>query len=67
MNATIGISPKRYMMNIRLSQAYAMLREHPERTVADVAERCGFYDHSHFVRAFREAYGRLPSEVDASR
>ncbi|MBR1548047.1 MAG: response regulator [Prevotella sp.] len=63
MNAIIGTAPKKYIMTIRLQQAYDMLKEHPERTISDVAERCGFYDHSHFIRAFREAYGMLPGRA----
>jgi len=33
-----------------------------DRPVADLAQECGFYDHSAFSRAFRVAMGVTPSE-----
>lgn len=58
-----GQSPKRYIMELRLSLARELMNEHPEYTLNDVAVRCGFYDHSHFVHAFRSVYGVAPSEA----
>jgi AraC-like DNA-binding protein len=36
--------------------------EESDRSVADIALDCGFYDHSAFTRAFRSATGRTPTE-----
>ena len=33
----------------------------PNRTIAQIASEVGFYDQSHFTRAFRQAYGVTPS------
>ena len=35
-------------------------RDHPERKLTDVAERLGFYDASHLVKSWRQAYGNTP-------
>lgn len=60
INATTGVSPKMFITEIRVDMARQMMLEHPERTISDVAERCGFYDHTHFARIFRSKFGMSP-------
>ena len=60
LNAVTGQSPKKYIQEIQLEKACQLL-QNPERTLAEVAESCGFYDLSHFVRVFRQTYGVTPS------
>jgi len=60
INATTGVSPKKFITEIRVDMARQMMLEHPERTISDVAERCGFYDHTHFARIFRSKFGMSP-------
>ena len=60
--AVMGGTPKKYILSLQLDSARQMLLEHPERLITDVADRCGFYDKSHFTRLFREAYGLTPGE-----
>ena len=62
MTTTMGTSPKQYIVGIQLATARDMLAQHPERTTTDIAERCGFYDPSHFSKAFRNAYGITPGQ-----
>lgn len=45
----------------RLAAATQLLAE-TDRSVADIALACGFYDHSAFTRAFRSATGMTPSQ-----
>ena len=58
--ATLGITPHRYQLLLRLSRAKAMLRE--GTGIADIAHDVGFADHSHLDRAFRLLIGMTPTE-----
>lgn len=57
----VGISPKRYIQQLRLQKACQMLAEGRE-TVTNVARCCGFSDIYPFCRAFKTAFGITPSE-----
>jgi AraC family transcriptional regulator, positive regulator of tynA and feaB len=50
------------LMRCRLERARELLTEPRQATlpVADIAQRCGFLDASHFARRFRGAYGISP-------
>ena len=62
INTVAGVSPKKFITEIRIKMARQMMEEHPERTITDVAERCGFYDHTHFARIFRKEFGISPGQ-----
>ena len=55
-----GTSPHQYLVGIRVEHACRLLLETDE-TVTTVAQRCGFYDHAHFTRAFTAVMGASPS------
>ena len=55
-----GITPYAWLTRLRLEQACALLNR-GRATIAQVASDVGFYDQSHFVRAFRQAFGVAPS------
>jgi len=55
------LTPSQFITRTRLEVASRHLRE-SDRPVADIAQDCGFYDHSAFSRAFRAAMGVTPSE-----
>ena len=61
-----GITPSQLIGKTRLAAASVMLRE-TDRTVADIALDCGFFDHSAFTRAFRSATGLTPTQFRAAR
>ncbi|UPK71628.1 helix-turn-helix transcriptional regulator [Chitinophaga filiformis] len=50
-----------YMRKIRVQKALAMIRQ-TEMSLTGIAYQCGFFDQSHFIRAFREQTGFLPKE-----
>lgn len=54
-----GMSPTDYLLKVRLLMARRLL-EQGQAQVGDVAQQCGFYDQSHFSRAFRTATGLRP-------
>jgi AraC-like DNA-binding protein len=41
--------------------------EDSQKSVAEIAHACGFYDHSAFTRAFRAATGMTPTQFRQSR
>lgn len=61
----LGITPVRYMRNIRLNRVRAaLINEDPARaTIADIALRWGFWHLSLFSRYYRELFGELPSQT----
>ncbi len=56
-----GLTPSQFITKSRIAAASRMLRD-SDRSVAEIAHACGFYDHSAFTRAFRSAAGMTPSE-----
>lgn len=56
-----GMTPYAWLARLRLEQAMALLKAGYRGT--EVAHHVGFYDQAHFTRAFRLAYGVLPSEI----
>lgn len=56
----IGMTPHAWLLRLRLEQACVLLA-HGSSTIAEVAHSVGFYDQSHFSRAFRQAFGVAPS------
>ncbi|SHJ31301.1 AraC family transcriptional regulator [Halodesulfovibrio aestuarii] len=58
--STVGVTPYNWLKQLRLEQACTLLSK-GER-VSTVAASVGFYDQSHFVHAFRKAYGVPPSK-----
>ena len=61
---TVGMTPHAWLVRLRLEYACSLLRKKLSKkpqTFADVAQTVGFYDQSHFNRAFRQAFGVAPS------
>ena len=54
-----GMSPGDYVVRVRLLMARRQLEE-THRAMGDIALDCGFYDQSHFNRAFRQHVGMTP-------
>jgi len=54
------LTPGQYITKSRIAAASRMLCD-TEKSVAEIAHACGFYDHSAFTRAFRSATGITPT------
>jgi AraC-like DNA-binding protein len=54
------LTPSQFLTQTRLAAAARLLRE-TIKTVADIGQACGFYDHSAFSRAFHSSMGVTPS------
>jgi AraC-like DNA-binding protein len=59
-----GLPLYRYQLRLRLARALDLLAQYDDLT--DLGLELGFSSHSHFSAAFREAYGRSPSEFRQS-
>ncbi len=59
--SVMNITPGRYLVTIRLNAARKLLAT-TDRLVADIATAVGFWDQSHFVKAFRHDRGETPSQ-----
>lgn len=59
----LGITPKAYINTIRFLQAYFSM-EQPAQSLTAVALQHGYYDQAHFIKAFKQHTGRLPSAAD---
>ena len=56
---SMGLSPHRWQMNLRVLEAQEMLRR-GERSLAEIALATGFAEQSHFSRVFKEIVGMPP-------
>ncbi|MBX3174998.1 MAG: AraC family transcriptional regulator [Gemmatimonadaceae bacterium] len=56
----VGISPKRLARMVRFQRVFAAWRADPA-SLARVAAECGYFDHAHLVRDFRELAGLPPA------
>ncbi len=57
---SVGMTPHAWLLRLRLEEACALLTR-GSQSIAEVAQAVGFYDQSHFNRAFRQAFGVAPS------
>lgn len=56
-----GLTTRQFITKTRVAAASRHLLE-SDHSIAEIAQACGFYDHSAFTRAFRSATGVTPSE-----
>ena len=57
-----GTTFKKLLIEKRLAQAEKLLKEHPEITIKEAADRSGFADAYYFSRIYRKYRGRTPGE-----
>ena len=60
------MSPSLYLMRCRLERAAEML-ENRELSVSEIGYFVGFYDTSHFYRAFSAKFGKTPQKYREER
>ena len=59
-NAEVGITPKLLARIVRFQRVFGAWREDPS-SLSRVAAECGYFDHAHLVRDFRELAGVAPA------
>ena len=57
----MGITPVRYLIEVRLNYAAKLLSE-PGTKVKDLCEACGFSDEAHFMKSFKKKFGVTVNE-----
>jgi AraC-like DNA-binding protein len=63
---TFKTTPLRYINRVRLHAARHAL-VHTHKSLASVAEECGFYDQSHMTRLFTRSFGASPRRYRTTR
>lgn len=58
--AAVGLSPKQAARVVRFERSCAELRRSPDRSLADLAAACGFYDQSHLTHEWQALAGCSP-------
>jgi AraC-like DNA-binding protein len=58
-----GVSPKQYVLQLRLRRARDILNHGEYNTVSQVAKQVGFEDPLYFSKQFRAAYGCTPTAI----
>lgn len=61
LRAEIGKTFKEYLVELRMDAAKRILREE-DLSIAETAEKVGYYNISHFIKSFREHVGVTPGE-----
>lgn len=59
MKLIFGLTPTQYIAKTRLGKASILLLQ-TEKSIAEIAVHCGYFDHSAFSRAFKKASGSSP-------
>jgi AraC-like DNA-binding protein len=63
---TMGVPPMEYLTRIRLQNA-ADLLQNTDKKIIDVAEECGFFSISNFIKAFHNGMNMSPSQYRKER
>jgi len=58
---TVGMTPHAWLLRLRLERAVELIKTRREMSITDISHAVGFFDQSHFTRAFRAAYGVTPA------
>ena len=61
-NHLYGISPGKYLANLRLQKSCALLLQSCQHTIAEIASMVGFSNDNYFCKVFRKAFGTTPTQ-----
>ena len=57
-----GVGLAEHIRNLRINKAKALLENHPDMTLADIAFSCGFKDYNYFITVFKRIAGVSPKK-----
>jgi YesN/AraC family two-component response regulator len=58
-----GLTPQKYLIELRLDKARHLLEEGQYQTINKVAREVGYLDARHFSKMFAQRYGKAPSTL----
>jgi AraC-like DNA-binding protein len=58
---TLGVSPKQYLIDLRMSKAKQLLKN-TQLPITQISEKCGYQNIYHFSRTFKATTGYSPTE-----
>ena len=61
-NHLYGISPGKYLANLRIQKACALLLQNRQHTMAEIASMVGFSNDNYFCKVFRKTFGTTPTQ-----
>ncbi|MFC5471743.1 response regulator [Cohnella suwonensis] len=61
-----GVSPAKFVVQLRVDKAKELLLKHPDLLTKDIAQLVGYTDASHFSRIFKRETGLYPTEFRKS-
>ena len=61
-NHLYGISPGKYLANLRLQKSCALLLQSHHHTIAEIASMVGFSNDNYFCKVFRKTFGTTPTQ-----
>ena len=61
-NHLYGISPGKYLANLRLQKSCALLLQNHQHTIAEIASMVGFSNDNYFCKVFRKTFGTTPTQ-----
>ena len=56
-----GLTPYKYIQNIKINNARKML--YLDIPLCEIAQECGFFDQSHFIKIYKNFFGHTPSKI----
>lgn len=59
----VGISPKVFSRIIRFKETLEQIRTQPQQSLFLTAIDCGYYDHAHLSKEFKQFTGQAPSDL----
>ena len=65
-----GITYHQYVTEltyIRIGHARILLKQHPEKRIAEIAELCGYRDAGYFGKVFQKVNGETPDQYRRKR
>ena len=63
LSQTLSVTPKGYIMRVRMEKAKFLLQNYRDLAIADVADKCGYSQVPNFTRAFKNYFGMMPSDA----
>jgi AraC-like DNA-binding protein len=63
LKSLTGLSPVKYLQEVRLEKARNLLEKRTYESIARVANEVGYSDARTFSRSYKKRFGKLPSEA----